>query len=66
VLLDQPYPTLNRIEAISRRCATSPWTAPNHASYHEQASMIRRYIAWRSRNAHDRRFHEIVDRGKVA
>jgi len=28
--------------------------------------MIRRYIAWRNRNAHDRRFREIVNRAKVA
>jgi hypothetical protein len=28
--------------------------------------MIRRYIAWRNRNAHDRRFRDIIDRAKVA
>jgi hypothetical protein len=38
----------------------------NHTSHHEQASMIRRYIAWRNRNAHDRRFCEIVHRANVA
>jgi hypothetical protein len=30
----------------------------DHASHHQQASMIRRYIAWRNRNAHDRRLRE--------
>jgi hypothetical protein len=38
----------------------------DHASHHAQASMIRRYIAWRNRNAHDHRFREIVNRAKVA
>jgi hypothetical protein len=38
----------------------------DHLSHHAQASMIRRYIAWRNRNAHDRRFREIVNRAKVA
>jgi hypothetical protein len=31
-----------------------------------EASAIRRYIAWWNRNAHDRRFHEIVERAQVA
>jgi hypothetical protein len=38
----------------------------DHPCHHAQASMIRRYIAWRNRNAHDHRFREIVNRAKVA
>ena len=34
----------------------------DHPSHTEQASMIRRYISWRNRNAHDKRLREIVDR----
>jgi len=37
-----------------------------HASHTEQASMIRRSIAWRNRHAHDRRLGKIVDRANVA
>jgi hypothetical protein len=28
--------------------------------------MIRRYISWRNRNAHDKRLREIVNRANVA
>jgi hypothetical protein len=38
----------------------------DQVSHAEQASMLRRYIAWQNRNAHDRRFREIVNRAKVA
>jgi hypothetical protein len=38
----------------------------DHSSYTEQASMIRRYIAWRNRNARDRRLGKIVNRANVA
>ena len=57
---------LNRIEAQFQalRCFTLDGT--DHASHAEQASMIRRYIAWRNRNAHDHPFREIIDRVKVA
>ena len=34
----------------------------DHASHAEQASMIRRYIAWRNRSARDRRLGQIVNR----
>jgi hypothetical protein len=37
----------------------------DHASHAEQASMIRRYIAWRSRHAHDQRLDRIVKRANV-
>jgi hypothetical protein len=38
----------------------------DHASHDEQASMIRRYIAWRNRNTRDRRLGKIVNRANVA
>jgi hypothetical protein len=38
----------------------------DHASHAEQASMIRRYIAWRNRSARDRRLGQIVNRANVA
>jgi DNA-binding NarL/FixJ family response regulator len=37
--------------------------SPSHA---EQASMIRRYIIWPNRNAHDQRLQQIVNRANVA
>jgi hypothetical protein len=38
----------------------------DHSSHTKQASMIRRYIAWRNRNANHRRLGEIVNRANVA
>jgi hypothetical protein len=38
----------------------------DHASHEEQASMIRHYIAWRNRHAHDERLREVIKRAKVA
>jgi hypothetical protein len=38
----------------------------DHASHDEQASMIRRYIAWRNRNTRDRRLGKIINRANVA
>jgi len=57
---------LNRIEAQFQALRYFTLDGTDHASHHAQASMIRRYIAWRNRNAHDRRFREIVNRAKVA
>ena len=57
---------LNRIEAQFQALRYFTLDGTDHASHHEQASTIRRYIAWRNRNAHDRRFRKIVDRAKVA
>jgi transposase len=57
---------LNRIEAQFQALRYFTLDGTDHASHHEQASMIRRYIAWRNRNTHDRRFRTIVDRAKVA
>ena len=38
----------------------------DHASHAEQASMIRRYIAWRNRNTDNPRLRKIVQRANVA
>jgi len=46
----------------SRPCATSLSTAPITPAPREQASMIRRYLIWRNRNAHDRGVRELVKR----
>lgn len=56
---------LNRIEAQFQALRYFTLDGTDHPSHHAQASMIRRYIAWRNRNAHDRRFREIVNRAKV-
>ena len=57
---------LNRIEAQFQALRYFTLDGTDHASHQQQASMIRRYIAWRNRNTHDRRFRTIVDRAKVA
>ena len=57
---------LNRIEAQFTALRYFTLDGTDHASHHQQASMIHRYIAWRNRNAHDCRFREIIDRAKVA
>ena len=38
----------------------------DHPTHTEQASMIRRYIAWRNHNTRDRRLGKIVNRANVA
>ena len=38
----------------------------DHPSHEEQARMIRRYIAWRNRHAHDEALRELVKRANVA
>jgi hypothetical protein len=57
---------LNRIGPSSRNCATSLSTAPTTPSHQEQASMIRRYIIGRNRNAQDRALTELIKRPNVA
>jgi hypothetical protein len=57
---------LNRIEAQFTALRYFAVDGTDHASHTEQASMIRRYIAWRNRNAHDRRLGQIVNRANVA
>ena len=47
-------PGLTGSRPSSPPCATSPSTAPTTPITREQASMIRRYIAWRNRHAGDK------------
>jgi transposase len=57
---------LNRIEAQFTALRYFALDGTDHASHEEQGRMIRRYIAWRNRNAHDRSLHEVVKRANVA
>jgi transposase len=57
---------LNRIEAQFTALRYFALDGTDHPSHHEQSRMIRRYIAWRNRNAHDRALHEVVKRANVA
>jgi transposase len=57
---------LNRIEAQFQALRYFTLDGTDHASHREQASMIRRYIHWRNRNAHDRALTELVKRANVA
>jgi hypothetical protein len=57
---------LKRIEArfTALRCFTLDGT--DHATHDEQASMIRRYIAWPYRNTDNPRLRRIVEKANVA
>lgn len=57
---------LNRIEAQFQALRYFTLDGTDHATHREQASMIRRYIIWRNRNAHDRTLRELVKRANVA
>ena len=57
---------LNRIEAQFQALRYFTLDGTDHASHHEQASMIRRYIAWRNRNTQHHKLREIVNRANVA
>jgi transposase len=57
---------LNRIEGHFAALRYFTLDGTDHASHKEQGSMIRRYIAWRNRHAHDERIREIVNRANVA
>jgi len=57
---------LNRIEAQFQALRYFALDGTDHGSHREQASMIRRYIIWRNRNAHDRALRELVNRANVA
>lgn len=57
---------LNRIEAQFQAVRYFALDGTDHASHREQASMIRRYIHWRNRNAHDRSLRELMNRANVA
>ena len=57
---------LNRIEAQFTALRYFALDGTDHPSHEEQGRMIRRYIAWRNRNANDRALQELVKRANVA
>jgi transposase len=57
---------LNRIEAQFTALRYFALDGTDHPSHHEQSRMIRRYIAWRNRNAHDKALCALVKRANVA
>ena len=57
---------LNRIEAQFQALRYFALDGTDHPSHEAQSRMIRRYIAWRNRNAHDRALRELVKRANVA
>jgi transposase len=57
---------LNRIEAQFQALRYFTLDGTDHRSHEEQNSMIRRYIIWRNRNAHDKILSELVKRANVA
>jgi transposase len=57
---------LNRIEAQFQALRYFTLDGTDHKSHEEQNSMIRRYIIWRNRNAHDKTLLELVKRANVA
>jgi transposase len=57
---------LNRIEAQFQALRYFTLDGTDHRSHEEQNSMIRRYIIWRNRNAHDKTLCELVKRANVA
>jgi transposase len=57
---------LNRIEAQFTALRYFALDGTDHASHDEQGRMIRRYIAWRNRNAQDKTLCALVKRANVA
>ncbi|QUH01842.1 IS630 family transposase [Saccharopolyspora erythraea] len=57
---------INRIEAQFTALRYFTLNGTDHTSHTEQASMIRRYIAWRNRNTDNPRLRKIVQRANVA
>ncbi len=56
---------LNRIEAQFTALRYFTLNGTDHTSHREQASMIRRYIAWRNRHTTDHRLRKIVERAEI-
>ncbi len=56
---------LNRIEAQFTALRYFALDGTDHPSHTAQASMIRRYIAWRNRHAHDKQLRKIVSRAET-
>jgi DDE superfamily endonuclease len=57
---------LNRIEAQFAALRYFALDGTDHDSHETQGRMIRRYIAWRNRNAKDAALRELVKRANVA
>jgi transposase len=57
---------LNRIQAQFTALRYFTLAGTDHRSHREQASTIRRYLAWRNRHARDQRLGYIVKRANVA
>ena len=57
---------MNRIECQFTALREFTLNGTDHATHREQASMIRRYIAWRNRHTADPRLRRIVKRANVA
>ena len=57
---------LNRIEAQLTALRYFALDGTDHETHEAQARMIRRYIAWRNRNAQDKALREFVKRANVA
>ena len=57
---------LNRIEAQFTALRYFALDGTDHPSHAAQGRMIRRYIAWRNRHAHDQRLRQITNRAHVA
>ena len=57
---------LNRIEAQFTALRYFCLDGTDHQNHRQQASMIRRYIAWRNRNAQDHALRDLVKRANVA
>ncbi len=57
---------LNRIEAQFTALRYFALDGTDHQSHDEQARMIRRYIAWRNRNANDQALASLIKRANVA
>jgi transposase len=57
---------LNRIEAQFTALRYFALDGTDHDSHEAQGRMIRRYIAWRNRHAHDQALRTIINRANVA
>ena len=58
---DQRFVRLNRIEGHFQALRYFALDGTDHRSHDEQNWMIRRYIRWRNRNAHDQTLRQIVN-----
>jgi transposase len=56
---------LNRIEAQFTALRYFALDGTDHGTHREQASMIRRYIAWRNRHATDPRLRKVIRRAET-